>query len=165
MTTSNIPVVPLFQEKLILFKELSSVLTKERQWIINADVDELWRVSDTKKAIASKIDMLRSHILKMLTDAGIDHKMIPETFNGSKIVSLLPVELRKELAATMLSLGIVKEEVRSLSRENKQYIESYLSMLDDLMSIFTGKNTSPVVYDSHQKMPEYEKPMLFHQEV
>jgi flagellar biosynthesis/type III secretory pathway chaperone len=165
MDTSKIPVAPLFQEKLMLYQELAEVLTKEKQWIVNADVDELWRVSDAKRAIASKIDVIRTRILSMLTDAGIDHKMIPETFQNSRLITLLPAALRKQLAGTLLSLGMVKQEVRSLSRDNKQYIESYLSMLDDLMSVLTGRAATPSSYGSHQKMLKANSPMLFHQEV
>jgi flagellar biosynthesis/type III secretory pathway chaperone len=165
MDTSKIPVAPLFQEKLMLYKELADVLAKEKQWIVNADVDELWRVSDAKRAIASKIDVIRTRILRMFTEAGIEHKMIPETFQNSRAISFLPVALREQLSGTLLSLGMVKQEVRSLSRENKQYIESYLSMLDDLMSVLTGRAETPSTYTSHQKVPETNSPMLFHQEV
>lgn len=165
MDTSKIPVAPLFQEKLMLYQELAAILRAEKQWIVNADVDELWRVSDAKRAIASKIDVVRTRILAMLTEAGIEHKMIPETFQNSVVISLLPAASRKELAGTLLSLGIVREEVKNRSLDNKRYIESYLSMLDDLMSVITGREATPPAYDYHQKMAETNGPMLFHQEV
>ncbi len=165
MDTSKIPVAPLFQEKLMLYKELADVLAKEKQWIVNADVDELWRVSDAKRAIASKIDVIRTRILRMFTEAGIEHKMIPETFQNSRVISFLPAALRKQLSGTLLSLGIVKQEVRSLSRENKQYIESYLSMLDDLMSVLTGREAVPAAYGSQGKSSGANSPKVFHQEV
>lgn len=165
MTTFNLPIAPLFQEKLMHYRELAAVLQKERQWIINANVDELWRVSDAKRAIAAEIDAIRVRILQLMTDAGMNHGMIPETFQPSKLISLLPVPLRKELAGTLLSLSMAKEKVRSLSRENKRYIESYLSMLDDLMSVLTGKEADPPIYGAGQQANRAKAPALFHREV
>ncbi len=165
MDTIKLPVASLFQEKLMHYQELVAVLTEERKWIANANVDELWRMSDAKTTIARKIDQLRARLLEIFTEAGIDHNMIPETFNTSKIVSLLPGSLRKELAGTLLSLGIVKEEVRSLSRDNKQYIETYLTMLDDLMSVLTGRSQTPAMYGSQQNQKRSDGARLFHQEV
>lgn len=165
MDTFKIPVAPLFQEKLMLYQELAAILTAEKQWIVNADVDELWRVSDAKRAIASKIDVVRTRLLTMLTEAGIEHKMIPETFQNSLVISLLPTESRKELAGTLLSLNMVREEVRNRSLDNKRYIESYLSMLDDLMGVLIGQDQRPPVYDAGRKVSASSSPMLFHQEV
>lgn len=141
----------LFHEKLMLYRELAEILKEEKERIIHADVDALWRVSEKKQAIARHIEDTRGRILDVLTGMGIRHDMNGLTFQTSRVMSFLPLEQKKQLSGAHFSLMALKEEVSSISKDNKRYIESYLSMLDDLIAILTGRENPLPTYSNNRK--------------
>ena len=155
----------LFHEKLMLYRELVETLKEEKERIAHADVDALWRVSEKKQAIAGHIEDVRGRILDALTGMGIDHGMNGLNYQASRVMSLLPPYQKKQLAGVHFSLMALKEEINSISRDNKHYIESYLSMLDDLVAILTGSGHSPSTYSSHRKAVTASNPRFLHREV
>lgn len=155
----------LFHEKLILYRELAETVKEEKEWIVHADVDALWRVSEKKRTIADAIEDLRTKILSELTRKGISHEMSASTFQTSRVISLLTDDLKKRLASVQFSLVTLKEEIESISRDNRQYIESYLAMLDDLTAILTGRDQSPPAYSNGRNRVAAYGPRILHQEV
>jgi hypothetical protein len=155
----------LFHEKLMLYRELVETLKEEKERIIHADVDALWRVSQKKQAIAGHIEDIRGRILDALTEQGIDHGMNGLNYQASRVMSLLPPSQRKQLTGVHFSLMALKEEINSISRDNKLYIESYLSMLDDLITILTGSGQLPSTYSNHRKASMAVEARILHREV
>lgn len=154
----------LFHEKLMLYRELVETLKEEKERIIHADVDALWRVSEKKQAIVGHIEDVRGQILDALTRLGICHEMNGLNYQASRVMSLLPLEQKKQLSGAHFSLTTLKEEINSISRDNKHYIESYLSMLDDLIAILTGGGNQPLTYSKSQKAA-IAGPRVLHREV
>jgi hypothetical protein len=155
----------LFHEKLMLYRELAETLKEEKERIIHADVDLLWRVSEKKQALAGHIEDIRRRILDALTGMGICHKMSGLNYQAAKVMQLLPSDRKKQLAGMHFSLMALKEEINSISRDNKHYIESYLSMLDDLITILTGRGDSPPTYSNSRIANTAAGPRVLHQEV
>jgi flagellar biosynthesis/type III secretory pathway chaperone len=154
----------LFHEKLMLYRELVETLKEEKERIIHADVDALWRVSEKKQAIAGHIEDVRGRILDALTELGISHDMNGLNYQASRVMSLLPLEQKKQLTGAHFSLVALKEEINSISRDNKHYIESYLSMLDDLITILTGRENLSPTYSNNRKAADAGS-RIFYREV
>lgn len=154
----------LFEEMLALFRELIEVLKSERKWIVTADADQLWQMSDKKLKIISAISSLRERILDTLTSAGVDHLMTPEDFNMSKIISLFPVGNRKALIGLQSILNLKNEEIRQRSRENVSFVGDYLTMLDDLIYLFTRDDMDTSQYGRNRHIESNRNRPLMHRE-
>ena len=163
MTTLSIE--GLFHEKLLLYRELVEVLKGEKEWIVKADLEALWRVSAQKRAVVTGIEGLRSGILELLDAAGISHGMTVQRFHTAGIFALLPVAERKRLSGMLPALATVKEQIKSISRDNRRHIESRLSMVDDLLSIMTGADRPLPMYHADRKTVSTMGPRLLHREV
>jgi len=153
----------LFHEKLMLYRELAETLKEEKKWIAHADVDALWRVSAKKHAAVAGIETVRTRILGTLSLAGVDHGMTLQHFSLSGVMSHLSIDQRKRLSGVHVALVTLEAEIRCISGDNKRHIESYLSMLDDLMTILTGSDQQPTVY-SGRKTLSYEGLRRLHRE-
>jgi flagellar biosynthesis/type III secretory pathway chaperone len=62
MDISGSQIECLFQEKLLLYRDLLEVLKQERKRILDTDVDSLWEISRKKQEIAGKIEGLRREV-------------------------------------------------------------------------------------------------------
>jgi hypothetical protein len=75
------------------------------------------------------------------------------------------VEVRQPLGKLAASLMVLKNEIRYVSLESKQHIESKLGMIDDLMSIMTGRDHQRQNYDVKGTSAGYNRPMLIRREI
>jgi len=155
----------LFQQKLKRFRRLVEVLKEEREQIVDADVTELWRISEEKQSLAGEIEEIRGRILDTVTAMSIEHGMTPGSFQPSRLLSLLPKAHRRRLVDIQSSLLVSKNEIRSICLENKQYVESKLGMIDELISIITGREHSHQGYGTPKTGSGSSAPMLLRREV
>jgi hypothetical protein len=146
MNMEDLPIEKLFHEKLMLYRELAEILREEKKWIIHAGVDALWRVCAKKNATVAEIEKVRAKIIEKLDRAGIRHTMTLQNFQASGIIALLPLNQRKRLSEVHPALAQVKEEIKTIGKDNRRYIESSLHMLDDLMCILMGTDHQPAAY-------------------
>lgn len=165
METSVATFTPLFEEKLLLYRELIEVLKTERNCILSAETDRLWQVSEKKQKIASMIEALRERILQTLSSEGICHDMTVESFRFSRVMGLIPVASQKVLVHLQSSLILVKEEIRQRARENVAFVTDYLATLDDLIGIFMKGNDGGTFYDRQRHVDSKRTRSLLHQEV
>jgi flagellar biosynthesis/type III secretory pathway chaperone len=155
----------LFEEKLLLYRELIEVLKMERKWIVSAKTEQLWQVSDKKQQIVSMIEALRERILETLTAADICHDMTVADFRSSRVMALVPVATQKILVHLQSALNLAKEEIRVRSRENVAFVEDHLATLDDLIGIFMQGKDGGTLYDRHRHVDGNRTRSLLHQEV
>jgi flagellar biosynthesis/type III secretory pathway chaperone len=154
----------LFQQKLTRYRRLAEVLKEEREQILDADVTELWRISEKKQSLAGEIEEIRGRILDTATAMSIEHGMTPGSFQTSRLLSLLPKEHSRRLTDIQSSLMDSKNEIRSICLENKQYVESKLGMIDELISIITGREHPRQGYGAAKPQSGPGAPMLFRRE-
>jgi flagellar biosynthesis/type III secretory pathway chaperone len=157
--------VALFQEKLLLYQELAELMKQEKKQIVGADVASLWKMSEKKQRLAEDIEKNRSRILDAATAVSIDHGMTPRSFQAFRFLSLLPAEQRRRLSGAASLLLTLKKEIRTISVESKQYIESKLGMIDELISIMTGREHRSRGYGATSIDTRSGSPMLFQKEV
>lgn len=155
----------LFREKLMCHNKLAELLKQEKKQITKADVDALWKMSEKKQALVEEIETIRARILEAVDAMSIDHGMTPKNFQTFRLLSLLPAEQKRRLGGTASSLMALKKEIRDMSLESRQYIESKLGMIDELMSIMTGRERQRQGYGIAPTGTGSGTPKLFRREV
>lgn len=165
MSMDDDSIEALFQEKLILYHELAELLNQEKEQILEADVAALWKMSEKKQKLTEEILRIRDRILKVASAMSIDHGMTPGTFKTFRLLSLLPVEQSRRLGGIESSLLVLKKEIRNISLESKQYIESKLGMINELISVMTGRKHQHQGYGATPTGTGSGTPMLIRREV
>lgn len=136
----------LFYKKLILYQELKECLEEERRFLVEADMDALWDISDKKQAIVPRIEAIREKMLSTLSEASIHYQMGGPDFSLTTVLSLIPEQYRVRFRKPYLSLVKLKTEVRQRSRENKHFVEKSLDFLDELIGILASAGGSDNTY-------------------
>lgn len=154
----------LFQDKLMNYQELIDVLKEERNRIISAEVDHLWQIADRKQQIVSRVEALRADILQILTTAGIFHEMTVATFQASRVLALVPVDVRKELFNRHNALVMARKEIQARTRENVAYVEESLASLNGLIGLFAQSGNDGMVYNRHRHTDTTRTRTLLHQQ-
>lgn len=155
----------LFQEKLMLYHKLAELMKQEKKQIAGADVAALWQMSEKKQDVVDEIENVRGRILEAAAAMAIDHGMTPGNFQAFRFLSLLPPQQQRRLGGAASSLMALKKEIRNVSLESKQYIESKLGMIDELISIMTGRERQRQGYGATSTGTGSGSPMLFRREV
>jgi len=155
----------LFQEKLRLYRKLAELMKQENKQLVGIDVAELWKMSEKKQSLVEEIEKVRGRILEEASAMGIDHGMTPGNFQAFRFLSLLPPEERRRLGGASSSLMALKTEIRDISLESKQHIETKLGMIDELISIMTGRDHQRQGYGAKTTGTGSGSPMLFRREV
>jgi flagellar biosynthesis/type III secretory pathway chaperone len=133
--------VSLFHKKIILSNDLLHCLKKERESLINIDLDSLWSISKEKEDICSKIESIREEIVSAL-DPRIDQRFL----TSHQILELLPEEHKASFRKLFQTLHKLKGEIEVIRKENMIFIDDSLQFLDEMMSILT-KTTSKILYN------------------
>ena len=132
----------LFYKKIMLYSDLLHYYKEERESLIRVDLDKLWKISNEKEDICSKILSTRHEIISA-ANPGRDQ----ESFNLNRIMDLIPREFRAKFQNLYLRLIKYKGEIEALRKENMIFINDSLQFLDELMSIITGEETSKIMYN------------------
>ena len=130
----------MFQEKLSLYKALKTVCEQEKKYIIDMDVNSLWKTADEKNQLALKIEGVRKMILKLLEENPVRLNMGIESFGLSRIIDVLPFSktIKFELKKMKIEMDILKQALAVLASENKRYTNEYLSVIDGIFATITG---------------------------
>ncbi len=155
-----------FHQKILLYRELTQVLEQEKQSLVETNVDALWGFSDKKQTITKAVTKLRTSILKMANDSGLDPSMTGKSFNASKLINLLPKDNREELQRLNLTLITLKSNVHEMSKANKQYVEEYLNVLDEMLGLIANVGKKETTYGQHRYLAgEQKSNLILHREV
>jgi len=84
----------IFENKIMLYKDLSTLLEKEKECLPSGDVEVLWSLSDKKHSIITQIAEHRMKILGILCEAGISHNMNSTTFKLSTLLDLFSLAIK-----------------------------------------------------------------------
>ncbi|MBF0118067.1 MAG: flagellar export chaperone FlgN [Desulfobacterales bacterium] len=134
----------LFQDKILLYRDLLEVLKEEKNCLIDANVDLLWQISSKKQSLISKIEAVKQEIMNY----------VPE------------VELSGRLSIFNIALINIKNEVHNLAKANKSFVEDYLSFLDEIIGAITNVSNIKPNYNNRKYMTQKKQTnMLLHMEV
>ncbi len=129
----------LFQKKLSLYKKLKHIFEQERKYIVDMDVDSLWKVTERKKQLALEIEKIREEVLSLLEEKKIPLNKGNNGFSIFKSINSLPfsVKIKSDLKKVKVQLDITKEELAVLALENKRYVNEYLSVINGIFATIT----------------------------
>lgn len=166
MESSANPVSTLINEKILLYQDLVEVLQQEKKTIRETDVDALWDFTQKKQTIARKIEDLRGKILSFLDMLEITHGMDAASFKMEKVMALLPREMETSVKQQQFTLSGLKFQVRELARGNKAFVEEYLNVLDEMITIIANAGNQETGYTRSRASEGAGKAnLLLHKEV
>ena len=157
----------MLQEKLSCYRQLYLVFEGEKKSIASIDIEALWASAREKKKLAGEIEMLREKILGLLKISALDMDMDVRSFSLAYLVNTLPFSARAKsgLRKAKLDINTAKDQVGQIAKENRVQVRKYLTVVDDIMSIF-GDNSAEEQYTGAGVIPGYKKPRsLFRAEV
>jgi len=156
----------LFYEKILLYQDLVECLKRERDVLINTDMDALWEIADQKQSVISRIEAVRDKILSALSEAAVVHRMDAVSFDLASVYSLIPNMHAERIKKSYLSLVNLKGEIQRRSQENRLFIEECLNFLDELIGIIADTGKQNAVYDNGRVSRKKDQAnLLLHREV
>lgn len=132
----------LLQRKIMLYHDLLECFEKERESLINVDLDELWCISKKKEELCARIQSIRQEIIACAC-SGKDR----ESFNLANVLDLIPRDKRATCHTLFLTLARIKSEIEVLRKENMVYIDDSLQLLDEIISIISGNTIGRIIYN------------------
>lgn len=124
-------------EKLFLYRELNDLLKEERDSIVKIDVDSLWKTAQEKRRISDQIQTIREDILSLMErQMGVENLDI-NSFSLSMLIRTLPIPSDQKMRFRQIKLAIdaEKDELKQAAQDNKKYVQEYLMVIDDIMSV------------------------------
>ncbi len=128
-------------ERLLIKKQetyggLAAILEKERRAIVDMDVAAIWETSARKKEIGKTIGKIRSRILSLMDQQGIDHVMANTPFSLTKLMSLFSVAngQKARLMALKDIINTDKADVARLAAENQNHVKERLEIINNLVA-------------------------------
>ncbi|MGE4518635.1 MAG: flagellar export chaperone FlgN [Desulfobacteraceae bacterium] len=126
-------------DKKSLYLRLLSVLEEEREILKRSDLDALWKMNDIKNAIASDIESARQDIIRVLRGNGIKNNLSVKNFSLDDFLSLIENEEEyPDFLKSSMELKSVKTKVYNTQSVNRQFVEEYLGMLEELVSVIAN---------------------------
>lgn len=128
----------MLQDKLSLFQELKKTLEQEKKYIVDMNIDSLWKTVEKKKQIASEIVQIRGRILSLF-----EEEITPletSSFSLTRIINILPfpAKIKSDLKRIKIELELVKDALTDLVSENKRYTNQYLSVINGIFVAIVG---------------------------
>ncbi|MCP4673615.1 MAG: flagellar protein FlgN [Desulfobacula sp.] len=131
----------LLEKELALYKELQNILEQEKHYIVDMDVDSLWKTIVEKKQIALKLESMDKKIFNLLEKRSAALSMESKTLKLSDFILKLPVsrKIKSKLRRIKLGLETYKENVSTLALANKTYINESLAVINNIFSVVVEK--------------------------
>ena len=149
----------LICDKILLYNDLLHCFMEERDSLINIDLDKLWRISEEKEEICSKIDSIRQEIISAVKPSADQ-----ETFDLNQILGMIPRGDRPKFRQLYQVLIRLNGEVQALRKENRLFIDDSLNFLDEMISIITGNTESKIMYNNKRRITESGASILLRRE-
>jgi hypothetical protein len=165
MEASGVIIESLYHEKILLYQELLDALDRERQTIIDIDVDALWKISEQKNKISQKIGVIHRRMLKLLDDLSISHEMDTNSYDAIKIFALMPQSIKERLHRAQMTLLTLKNDLKARLEENRRHVEEYLSVFDELIGVITHAGLPKPLYDRRRCAPTSTTHLFLNREV
>lgn len=150
----------LFFTKIMLYHDLLDCFNKERESLINIDLDNLWSISNEKEEICLKIQSIQREIV-----SAVNPGREQERFNLHQIMDMIPSDKREPFQKEYLALMKLKNEINALRKENMILIDDSLQFLDEMISVITGECKSGIMYNNRCHLSQLGTSLLLSREV
>jgi flagellar biosynthesis/type III secretory pathway chaperone len=147
-------------EKIFLYNDLLLCFKKEKDALVNMDMDNLWNISKEKDELCSKIDSIRQKIFSAVgSEAGQQH-LAP-----TMIMDFLPEKNRSKFHELYSTLRKLKNEIDALRELNVRAVDHSLKFLDEIISIITGQVRQDDIYNGRCRLNQSRSNMILSREV
>lgn len=146
-------------EKIFLYDDLLFCFKKEKEALINMDMESLWNISKEKDELCSKIDNVRQKILSAVGPE-TDHKQ----FTPAHILGIIPEKSRSKFRELYHTLQKLKNEIDDLRELNMNAVDHSLKFLDEIISIITGQVRQDFVYNGRRRLSPSGSSMILNRE-
>lgn len=139
----------LFIEKLSVYKKMKTAFETEKTYLVDMDVDALWKMTDRKNQLAADIREIRERILSLFKVSQMGLDMSVEAFHSGDVIDRVPASLniKPNLKNINVKLNTIKEELVELAALNKHYVNEHLTIINGIFSTITGsKNREQYTY-------------------
>ena len=150
----------LFCDKIIIYNDLLDCFYKERDFLINLNLDELWQLSREKETLCEKIASIRREIIACMKPG-----LTLGPFNLNEIMAFVPGEFKPRLQKLYLRLIKIKNEIDALRKENMVFINDSLQFLDEMITAITGGFGARVQYNERCRINKSVSQVLLSREV
>lgn len=156
----------ILEDKKTLYSKLLSALEEEREILKRSDLDALWKMNDIKNDIAGDIENLRFSIIKILKSSGINKNSLEiKKFDLDELLSVTEKDCGNEiLLKPVADLKNIKTKVYNSQAVNRQFVEEYLGMLEELVSVIANSGFNKT-YSRKNAYPAKSGGLILNQEV
>lgn len=165
MTGLDIKIKSFCSSKKELYLQLLDALEKEREILKSSDLDAIWQMNGIKNDLAHDIEALRQEMVDFVNHAGFKNNLSARDFNVRAFLDIFRDETNfADYEIFLKELKDIKQRVYNAQVVNRQFVEEYLGMLEDLVSVMfeSGSNT---LYARNSSYPAKTGGVLFNQEV
>lgn len=150
----------IIYKKILCYSELQRCFEKERQALIDLDIEALWEISKEKETLCTKIEQLRRELSSTLVGSE-DGAFV----SLREIIEIIPVDKRSQFRKLNHTLNRYKSEIDMIRKENKTHIEDSLQFLDEMISLITGEVEPHVLYNNKSRLNKSSNRMVLSREV
>ena len=125
----------LLEKELFLYKELQTILEKEKLYIVDMDISCLWEIIARKKQIVLQLEPLNKKVINILEQRSVQLNVDKSSLKLSGFIKKLPVsqKIKSKLKIIKLDLETYKKRVSILAAKNKKYIDESLSVMSSIL--------------------------------
>jgi len=150
----------LFYQKIMLYDDLLSCFKREREFLMNIDMENLWTISKEKEELGLRVKSIRQEIISI---SGLEADQEP--FNVAYILDTIPYQKRPQFQRLHMAIIKLKDEIEALRKENINFIDDSLRFLDEMIAILTGNGQHKSIYNDKCRLDQSSHNMLLSREV
>lgn len=150
----------LFYQKIMLYDDLLNCFKRERESLMNIDMENLWEISKEKEELGLRIKTMRQKIISIL-----DLEANQKSFNAAYILDTIPDQKRPQFQRLHMAIIKLKDEIEVLRKENMNFIDDSLRFLDEMIAILTGNGQHKTNYNDKCRLDKSAHNMLLNREV
>ncbi|MDP2862613.1 MAG: flagellar protein FlgN [Desulfobacterales bacterium] len=147
-------------EKIFLYNDLLHCFKREKEALINMDLDNLWNISKEKDELCSKIDSIRQKIFSAVHFEPDQQHLAP-----ALIMARVPVKDRAKFHELYYTLQKLKNEIDAIRELNVRAVDHSLKFLDEIISIISGQARQDVIYNDRCRLNQSKSNMILSREV
>lgn len=140
-----------YERKLSLLQELLDCLKRERENLIELNLEAIWALMEEKQGVLEAIEETGKEIER------IRENTPPETTESGKVQSML--------VSFSAKINKLKEEIRVRVKENVEFIQDTLGFFDELISIFISGARPEPAYNPIRRSKHESPSLIYHREV
>lgn len=141
----------LFKKRISLLRELLDCVERERDSLINQDINGIWDRMEEKNNILGSLEKTKNHLEKAHA-------------NKQSLNIFSPTE-RHAVAELTRTQSNLKEEIKSRIRENISFINDTMDFFHELVTVMTMSNRAEGSYGPSKQSRKESLNLLYHSEV